>query len=290
MRKYILIGICILMFAGCSKEEDVTPSEQRNLFDLPDFSSPEEMKLRRDFYKETGCFLLFNDSLGYTDRYTPQGNVRICEMLDLHYEITSSNQSVFNFTYLRDFEQKQQAANWLAKEVLPMLPPAFRPHAILLTDEFLCAEYILDGWSSKVLPEKMMAAYSTYHALIVGCNGVSELDDKKAHAYKREILQRILRRSTSNLDEEVFADFYQYSDAYYDKYYSGSESKEVGFLKGVVSNYYYYQKAKDFQGYLVEIFSMTEEEFTEKYAGWDLVLKKRDALVKILEKQGIIVY
>jgi len=278
------------MLWGCAKEEDVTPTEPRNSFDLPDFSSPEEMELRRDFYKETGSFLLFNDSLGYTDRYTPQGNVRICEMLDLHYGITSDDQSVFNFTYLRDFREKQQAANWLAKEVLPMLPSVFRPHAILLTDDFLCAEYIADGWASSLYPEKMMPAYSTYHALIVGCNGVFSMDNEKAYAYKREILQRILRRSASNIDEQEYADFWQYSDAYYDTYYSGDESKDAGFLKGVVSNYYYYQKSTDFQAYLVEIFSMTEEEFTEKYEGWDLVLKKRDALVKILEKKGVTVY
>ncbi|MDE7073908.1 MAG: hypothetical protein K2O69_02485 [Odoribacter sp.] len=289
MRNYILLGACISMLFGCAKEEDVTPSESRNMYDCPDFSSQEEMKLRRDFYKETGSFLLFNDSLGYVDRYTPQGYLHICEVLDLNYEVTSGTQSVFNFTYLRDYEKQQQVAGWLAKEVLPMLPAAWRPYAILLTDDFLCSEYIADSWSSSVRPEKMMAAFSTYYALIVGCNDVFDMDDEKKQAYKREVLMRILRKSLSMLDEHELTDFYQYSDAYYDTRYSG-DSKEVGLLKGVIFTFTYYEKVRDLQSYVHEIFTMTEEEFTEKYAQWDLVLKKRDALVKILEKHGVKVY
>lgn len=290
MKKYIVMGICVFLLLGCAKEENIIPSDDRNLFDLPDFSSPEEMELRRSFQKETGSFLLFNDSLGYVERYTPQGTLRMCEVLDLNYEITSITRHVFNFTYLRDFTKQQKAVDWLAEEVLPMLPLIFRPQAILLTDDFLCAEYISDGWGSYLKPEEMMAALSTYYALIVGCNNLFDMDRDERYAYSREVVMRILRRSIVNLEEKELTDFYQYSDGYYDTYYSGSESKDVGFLKGVVTNYYYYQKDKDLQAYIYEIFTMTKEEFTEKYADWDLVLKKRDALVKILEKNGIIVY
>ena len=42
--------------------------------------------------------------------------------------------------------------------------------------------------------------------------------------------------------------------------------------------------------YIWEIFSMTREEFDEKYGQWQIVLDKRDAMEKILEDHGIRVY
>lgn len=290
MRKYILLGTCIAMLFGCAKEEDVTPSENRNLYDLPDFSSPEEMEIRKNFYKETGSFLLFNDSLGYSEKHTPQGSQQICEVLDLHYEITSNIKHVFNFTYLKESAKQQQAADWLAKEVLPMLPAVLRPAAILLTDDFLFQEYKFSYISYKyeLLPPKIIGAYSTYNATIVGCNDIFEMASEEKQAYVRDIIKVILLRNASRLDDKEYAAFYQYSDAYYGTYDPNNES--VGFLPEIGGQYNCSKKSVDLQSYIQEIFSMTEEEFTEKYASWDLVLKKRDALVKILEKHGVKVY
>ena len=49
-------------------------------------------------------------------------------------------------------------------------------------------------------------------------------------------------------------------------------------------------KKEDLLGYILEIFSMTGQEFEEKYAEYPLVLQKQKALVKILEKNGVSVY
>ena len=66
MKHYILFLLLASTFWCCSNDEDVVPSNNdRNMFDMPDFSSEEEMKVRRDFYDATSCYLIFNDSLYY---------------------------------------------------------------------------------------------------------------------------------------------------------------------------------------------------------------------------------
>ena len=50
MKHYILLLLLASAFWYCSNDEDVVPSNNdRNMFDMPDFSSEEEMKVRRDF-------------------------------------------------------------------------------------------------------------------------------------------------------------------------------------------------------------------------------------------------
>ena len=64
----------MLAFLGCSDNEEFTPTNtERNLFDLPDFSSEQEMEIRqRNFHASTGVYL-FNDSWGWQEVMTPQG-------------------------------------------------------------------------------------------------------------------------------------------------------------------------------------------------------------------------
>ena len=48
MKHYILFLLLASTFWCCSNDEDVVPSNNdRNMFDMPDFSSEEEMKVRR---------------------------------------------------------------------------------------------------------------------------------------------------------------------------------------------------------------------------------------------------
>ena len=52
MKHYILFLLLASTFWCCSNDEDVVPSNNdRNMFDMPDFSSEEEMKVLFDFLK-----------------------------------------------------------------------------------------------------------------------------------------------------------------------------------------------------------------------------------------------
>ena len=62
------ILFCIIMLAGsfcaCQKEEELAPSRTPNPFAPLPGATDEESKLREEFYKNTGCHLLFNDTSG----------------------------------------------------------------------------------------------------------------------------------------------------------------------------------------------------------------------------------
>ncbi len=93
MKHYILFLLLASTFWCCSNDEDVVPSNNdRNMFDMPDFSSEEEMKVRRDFYDATSCYLIFNDSLYYRNITTPSGSDPECVILDLKYQLKGTSE------------------------------------------------------------------------------------------------------------------------------------------------------------------------------------------------------
>ena len=56
---FVLAG-CL---CACQKEDPVVPNGMSNPFATLPGATDEETKLREDFYKATGCHLLFNDTL-----------------------------------------------------------------------------------------------------------------------------------------------------------------------------------------------------------------------------------
>ena len=76
-----LILMCATLF-GCSEREDETPSYvDRNMFNMPDYSSAEEMALREAFYEKTSCYLIFNDTLYDREVTTVEIGARAIEAL-----------------------------------------------------------------------------------------------------------------------------------------------------------------------------------------------------------------
>lgn len=90
------------------------------MFDMPDFSSEEEMKVRRDFYDATSCYLIFNDSLYYRNITTPSGSDPECVILDLKYQVKgTSEDALLRYTYLKDMKDKELAAKFAKEKDTP---------------------------------------------------------------------------------------------------------------------------------------------------------------------------
>ena len=96
MNKYIIYGLMLLsgVFAtSCSDDEEILEPSVGvvdNLFAVPDDATGPEAELRRNFFKETGTYLMFNDLLSHTvigqDAY---GNdVYKDEYIDFTYNLT----------------------------------------------------------------------------------------------------------------------------------------------------------------------------------------------------------
>ena len=139
MKHYILLLLLASAFWYCSNDEDVVPSNNdRNMFDMPDFSSEEEMKVRRDFYDATSCYLIFNDSLYYRNITTPSGSDPECVILDLKYQVKgTSEDALLRYTYLKDMKDKELAAKFAKEKILPRLAPAFYPYTFLWWINFI---------------------------------------------------------------------------------------------------------------------------------------------------------
>ncbi|MDY4042813.1 MAG: hypothetical protein SOY65_03280 [Marinifilaceae bacterium] len=287
MKREYLLFFFICLFYACSKEEDVTPSGlDQNIFASPDFSSEEEWAIRCDFFEQTGVYLIFNDSLCYRNVTTPQGTYPMCEMLNLQYEITSWAAHDIEYTLLTDIREKEEMAHVLANEVLTMLPKELYPYAFFVADDFLFG--MSTGWFNE--PLIATASWGCYRATIVGTNDFLEMNETERYRYKRSILRGILIKTWSLLDESVYDEFFAYCEGLYGEYHDYSESvMELGWLD-VCSDFDYYEKEYDMMGYIMEIFSMTNEEFEQKYAKYPIVLQKQDALVRVLERLGVQVY
>ncbi len=286
MKNYIISCMIGCALWSCTDHENITPAVETNPFELSHFSSEEEMTLRRNFHQTTGCYLTFNDSLGYIERESPAGTYKSCEIIDVNYQVTNYSNDKIIFNLLTDMQQKKQIVQVLTEEVLPKLPSILYPYAFFIVNELTVSRSL--GWSHA--PMETAGAYAACQATLVGNNGIAEMNGAERYRYVRQILRGILIGTCLKLDEKEYADFYQYSSAYYGSYHAYTKAvMELGFLD-VYSTFYYYNKKEDLLGYILEIFSMTGQEFEEKYAEYPLVLQKQKALVKILEKNGVSVY
>ena len=287
MKKYLYLLLTCFAIA-CSDEEDVSPSGiEQNMFASPDFSSEEEMAIREDFREQTGIYIVFNDSLCWREVETPQGAYQMCEMLDLNYELSSMSRNEYTYTLLSDIQKKKAMADFVREELLPLINKALYPYAVFIVNDF---GMTLDtgGWTGN-MDLGTVAAWACFKATIIGENGVLQMSEAEKEAYKRQFVRGILFRNYDMLDESAYAEFYSYCEGLYGEWISSSEAESVGFLLSYTSTSYYEQEY-DVRGYILEVFSMTREEFDEKYADYPVILQKRDALVRGLEANGMTVY
>ena len=219
MRHYILF--CLLLGAcwACSDKEDITPSyNDRNMFDMPDFSSPEEMKIRKDFYEETGCYLIFNDSLYYRNLTTPQGSDPELVVLDLKYQISgTTDDTPIRYTLLQNMEDKELAAKFLKEEILPWLSPAFYSYAFFMVDGFFSSVEDFD-WDTYeyVWIEVPAEAYAGYNATLIAYDDFYSKDEAERYAYKRKIMRTLIEKNHTQIKASVDDDFYNVLSKFYD--------------------------------------------------------------------------
>lgn len=307
MKQYILLFLLLGIGWSCSKEEDITPSDNdRNMFDMPDFSSPEEMQIRRDFYKETSSYLIFNDSLYYRNLTTPQGSDPECVILDLQYQISgTTDDAPIRYTLLQNMEDKTLAARFLQEEILSWLSPKFYSYTFFLVDEFFNSKQTF-SWITweYVWQEFPDEAYSGYNATLVAYNNFYSKNEAERYSYKREILKTIIEKNHTQIKESEYDEFFNVLSKYYNQRPEKKDEDgkgdyeetvwEVGYLTTYQSQWdkTFWTKKYDLLAYVTEIYSLTQEEFNAKYdkEKYPLVHQKKEALVKIFERNGVRVY
>lgn len=305
IRHYIFISLLLTVAMACKKEDDITPEAPApNLF-YPDASATDKhAQLCRDFYAETGCYLLFNDTLKHehtgTDRY---GNpLYSTELLDLTYSITSSAQWKFDFNYSTDYQHELQATEILKNDILSAIDKRYHPYAFLLVDNFITYTYMVEEgevtgkWFG---PYKSETYYIGERAILMSIDAL--LQNKEA--LKNDFLRVLLEKQ---LTTAVLKDFYAPGKQYYGKYnitgfidYNDFVN-QTGILAsdvyttptydddGIVIITYYSADSNtaDLKKFLDPLLAGKEEEFMTKYEAFPIVLNKFKMLKEIVIDLG----
>ena len=276
----LMLACLALAFVACSSEEDTTPSNiEVNKFAPADNDHSELAEYRRDFHKNTGTYLLFDDR----------------GVLDVQYNMFGSNSDsyLYTFDYLEGFEQQKQAAEHVQRKVLRRLG-ASSPFAVLIVDSIRAWRY-----NKGVLKESKKGKITYY--LGSQCHVFSM---EKGAAFKDSlffdnlIAQIVLSKVNAKGDaflKEFFALVPNYDD-YQNKdkaemgipeEYNDSLARTMGFLRDG-SKYYFRSKKGDIEDYVTALFTYTPAKFKETFAIFPICLARYDKMKELVRSLGVV--
>lgn len=288
---YMLVFVVSGLFiASCSSEEELEPSYKDEIyFFVPEDATDDESVLRRDFYKETGIHLLFNDTL-HTEYIGVDGfgdKVYDVEKVDLNYMQTSILKDPIRLEYFQYMDDKQAAVEFVKKHILSHLGRSLRPYSFLLVPSIEMYDDYYEEWNYQDI-------IKGWHCTAISLEGIGEMDEEEKNELKTTCLYSIVKDVINKM--EYFREFYSYSNSYYGMYkedldipeeYDDEQARQFGFLKDY-RDYYYIYSDDDLEYFIQETVSTTEEEFTELYGEYPLIMGKYNTLKKRMESIGYV--
>lgn len=307
-KKYSLQGtialvILCLVLASCTKERLVPSDLDQNLFEAYESHSSIENKLRHDFHKDTGCYLLFSDTLKRGEQI---------EVIDLRYTVTITGDYYFDkkynfqdfiyeFDYITDDQKKSEAVNFLREKIVKYTSPAALPYSFLLVDSIFLYGYKkkLDEYDRENPQKGITFVQGLYTSAIAGFGEMKEKDEKTQKAAQLEVLNTMVKTSLSKVEDDKFEEFYSYCLEYYDKNYDSNnidempdatDIRELGFLKSYSfrpgKRMSFHPQKRDKEAFIDELLSKPESEWREEHKDFPLVLRKLEILSKITTSLG----
>ena len=305
-RIFCFVVIFILLGVACQKEGNLTPGEDVvNYFEVSDEATDEESVLRRDFQKETGSYLLFNDTLRkeFVGRDEDGFPIYSFEQIDLGYGILSSSMDKFAFRYLEEMETKRASVNFIKERLLVLMDKSLVPYSFLLVDEILKYKFLQEGGNvnegfyGKGVP---INYYYGTRCFAISMGDILEADDEEREIFLKTMIVEMINNMLA-ARQSVMADFYALSEAYYGvsgyAYYDFDlyiyDLRELGFITGrfeydEYDDDYYMRcpsKEEDVASFLEVIFG-DEEIFLEENADYQLVIEKYNLLKIVITNLG----
>ena len=296
--KYLILAV-ISSFAlcGCSDDDEkLTPSAGYPNFFLPaDTDNSQEAVLRRDFYKNTGIYLVFNDTLAtYTDDY----GIEKTETLDVGWSITSYLPTYPEWDYIETFAEREAAIKSLDKYFIPYLTvegSPLRPFCLFPVRNLLSP----DKWGNL----KPSSYFSGLRCLMIDVSDWLEADESEMPALARSLLKDVISAKVTETSEEVmpflavggnlydstpykeFADWMDFQDI--------TLIYEAGFLRYFPDSWgdpdwdQFPNRGNDIKDYLNAVFNENESEFREKWAEYPKIIEKYEIMKQCIEAFGI---
>lgn len=292
-----LTGCCFAAaLTACSSEDTLTPDFQNpsaNFMPAADDQSA-EAQLRRQFFNETGSYLLFNDTIQRQLLGTDiNGQQRyFIETVDLTYSVGQSGtmNSTYSFTLLSSQEQKQLVTEFMRHYVLPHLTGKLRPYSW-----FLC-NVITSYTNTYSTPSK---PYSVSNQRCIAVAGNFLIQRERTETQQQQYAQRILNGVVGQLatnNSSAFGEFYKYSANYYsidysrlgfDERPSQTDLYRLGFLSstGVSS---FPSMTTDLSVYALLVIQYDDEQIAKQYGSYPIILEKAAIVRRILKELGYI--
>ena len=308
MKHTIYISLLFLLIGGsaCQKEDDLTPSGEKNNWFAPAIDATDaESVLRRKFYDDTDCYLLFNDTLRHEYQGTDEnGNpYYLTELLAMEWTITGTTSRRYVYDYLTDWSQKQQVTQFLKDVLLPYIKNVlpFSVFPVNGSDQYINpnGEWVYKGTSLMCINSRCM---------VIDVSGLWNLSQEGQISFAQKLCcLKILGDWGADVSDPTFYyslynhpcyDFFTSSLGYavydYDKSWlfgitlgEGEDGLcELGFIINPYEDYTP-SALEDAISYITMCLSMTEEEVREKYGTYPTVMEKYNIIKPLVSETGI---
>lgn len=270
-------------------------------------ATDEETKLREDFYKATGCHLLFNDTLRHEYKgLDGNGNPFYeTELVGLEYTLTHVGSSRFKFDYLQTLEQKRKVTDFLLNDLLPYIKEAM-PYSIMVVNGI--DEYQKNQMESVYEYVGSPLTYSNLRCVALNVSRLDGLTDEEMKGYAQDICCEMIFASFGGTSNNKYTDgkakdffaisFNRYGtpksawglDENFQLIIIPLNPLEEGFLEDDPAILNFPSPKEDAINYIKACLTMTEEEFFEKYGQNDvkgLTRQKYDVMKPLLDATGI---
>ncbi len=294
---FFLLG---MVLCACSKESKLEPSGYvENYFEVPESATDPESLLRKEFQKENGVYLLFNDTLrrellGVNADNQP---VYFVETVDLSYNFVTSTQNKYEFEYFTGQGKKEEATSFIKKFILPVMDKSVYPYSFLLIDRMIENEYYSDGeaWEGDYIPSDVEVQVA-YRCLALALGKVLDLSADEQKIFAATVFRNMLSNKLSLLEKTTLASFFAIGEEYYDRtIYEDlgiTDVRELGFLEGEIwideddVMIRFPSKLDDLNGFIDAVFTRDEESFKNENADYPLAIEKYKMLKSVIQDMG----
>lgn len=302
MKKLIIYSLALIagmQFTSCKDDEVLTPSNTNDLlFAVPADATGPEADLRREFYKNTGIHLIFDEVLrSEVVGKDSQGNDIVKnETVDFAWNINNYDDFLdYEGGYITDIDDQRKAADLFMKYVLPHIKgSSMSPYSVLLFNGL----EVYDRYDYEY--------YTAYTLPCVCCLGVNVAGwieaetDEEISMYTAELCKSLVKAkfNFNSSVAEPFTDLsYEYSGEYISDYEEDWDRSDMSMVYSYGYITYNKHRSKvtrdrfpyaddDFDDFFNAIFDRTREDFEAEFGEYPAVMEKYNIMYSLIEQTG----
>lgn len=302
MRKYALYFIAALATAvltvSCSNDDGGVELDYHDptVFFMPSDTATDSISiLRRQFYEDTGSYLLFNDTLQnyFTGKDYLNINRYFTETVDIGYGIgqTSSTSVTYTYTYFTDYKECKEVVDYMKKFILPHFNSSLKPFSWMIAK-------VITSHNRNSSTGRVSRPFAVTGQRCIGL-ACSSLPTLRTDAQKQLLANRHLNVIVSKLatdNSSMFSDFYAFGQSYYGRWtgvYDENEVDSACRAHGFISHNYqvqtwYPSQSTDLGSYTTLVLTSSDERIRQLYGDNPIILQKVQIVREVLEQLGYI--